>query len=71
MINEKIPDPDFNGLGVLDFEKWRPLYSMNFEGGILGRYRLHSRKLVKKNHPDWNSKQVANQAELDFNAAAR
>ena len=45
-INEEIPDRDFSGLGVLDFEEWFAIWDMNFEKGSKKIYRTESIKLA-------------------------
>ena len=69
-INSEIPDKEFSGLAVLDFEAWRPLYKHNFD--LLSIYQKASEELVRKNHPDLtNSTAIKLQAEKEFNSAAR
>lgn len=69
-VEELIPDKNFQGLAVLDFEQWRPLFKHNFDA--LDIYQKASEELVKKQHPDWtNSTQIKEEAEKQFNAAGR
>eukprot|EP01043_Picozoa_sp_COSAG02_P058909 COSAG02_NODE_7413_length_3027_cov_3.227117_3_plen_376_part_00 len=72
-IPKWIPDPDWTGNAMLDFESWNPVYSMNSGStcsyqGIC--YQELSIKLVKEKHPSWSAAQVAKEAELQFNKAA-
>ncbi|XP_055620483.1 hyaluronidase-like isoform X2 [Toxorhynchites rutilus septentrionalis] len=46
---ELVPDPDFSGIGVIDFESWRPIYRQNF--GSLQPYKDLSMKIEKERHP--------------------
>ena len=68
-----IPDPDWAGNAMLDFESWSPVFSMNsgstcsYQGSC---YQDLSIKLVKRAHPSWTAAQVAKEAESQFNAAA-
>ena len=69
-VEELIPDKNFQGFAVLDFEAWRPLFKHNFDS--LDIYQKASEDLVKKEHPDWtNSTQIKDEAEKEFNDAAR
>lgn len=39
------------GLGIIDFEVWRPVFRQNF--GVLTRYKDYSYDIERKNHPIW------------------
>ena len=45
-IDKFIPDPEFSGLGVLDFEEWFAIWDLNFKKGIKEIYRNESIKLA-------------------------
>lgn len=47
-IERAIPDADFSGYAVIDYEAWRPLYDLNWTGRNI--YRRHSMELVKKQY---------------------
>ena len=68
-----IPDPNWSGNAMLDFESWVPLYSEN-SGSSCGYhgacYQELSIKLVKQAHPDWPQQKIAQEAESQFNKAA-
>ena len=65
-----IPDSNFDGLAVIDFEAWRPLFKHNFDW--LKIYQEASEELVKKEHPSWtNPTLIKQEAEEEFNAAAK
>ena len=69
-VQAAIPNKNFQGLGVLDFEAWRPLFKHNFDW--LKIYQKASEDLVKKQHPSWtNNSQIEQEAEKQFNTAAR
>ena len=68
-IDSKIHNHSFSGLGVIDFEQWRPLYSLNFDR--LRIYQQKSLELAKQRHPSYNKSQILNEAVNEFEQAAR
>ena len=68
-INAEITNQSFDGLAVIDFEAWRPLFDHNFDS--LDIYQKASEELVKKEHPTWNNTQVLEEAKKEFNAAGK
>lgn len=68
-IQKNIPDEDFQGLAVIDWENWRPLWDRNWDTKDI--YRKASRKLVKDKHPDWGPAQIEAQSLKDFEVAAQ
>uniref|UniRef100_A0A8D8UZ88 Hyaluronidase n=1 Tax=Cacopsylla melanoneura TaxID=428564 RepID=A0A8D8UZ88_9HEMI len=69
-INGKlIPDRSFSGLGIIDFEHWRPVFEENF--GSLDEYRRVSRKIEKSRHPFMSYSAIDQQAEQRFEQAAK
>ncbi|XP_041377791.1 hyaluronidase A-like [Gigantopelta aegis] len=69
-INDAIPNKDFQGLGVIDFESWRPLFGQNFDSLFI--YKQRSVDLVKSRFPSWTNKtQIWNEATREFQNAAR
>lgn len=50
-VDELIPDVNNNGLIIIDFESWRPIFRQNF--GVLKEYKELSYKIEQKNHPFW------------------
>ena len=69
-VDEKIPDKDFEGLAVIDWESWRPLWAWNGWGaGLI--YQNASIAKVKKEHPDWPAKNVTELAATEFENAAK
>eukprot|EP00038_Savillea_parva_P031936 m.92037 g.92037 ORF g.92037 m.92037 type:complete len:432 (+) comp9942_c0_seq2:284-1579(+) len=75
----QIPDPDFNGLAILDWEAWRPLTSENDDG--LSCYTEYSKRLVRAeggphvNNATWVSEEAASRfdagAQAFFTATVR
>ncbi|XP_078696460.1 hyaluronidase-1-like [Branchiostoma floridae x Branchiostoma belcheri] len=68
-IEAGIPDPDFRGLGVIDWEKWKPLWHRNWGSQII--YKNASRELVENRHPDWPKEKIEAVAMEEFETAAR
>lgn len=64
-----IPGEDFQGLAVVDWESWRPLWERNWDRKDV--YKNASRALVTAEHPDWNPEQIEAQAMKDFHDAAQ
>ncbi|XP_050548743.1 hyaluronidase-like [Daktulosphaira vitifoliae] len=44
-----VPDTQFSGLAVIDFEHWRPMFDENF--GTLSSYREYSMDIERQQHP--------------------
>lgn len=68
-IDSLIPDSNFAGLAVIDFQAWRPLFRQNFDE--LGIYQTQSVEEVRKKHPDWKDGQLQKEAAAEFNSGAR
>lgn len=68
-INSFIPDGDFQGLAVVDWESWRPVWERNWDSKQV--YWEGSRALVKSRHPDWSPSQIDAAARLEFEEAGR
>uniref|UniRef100_A0A8B9HJ49 Hyaluronidase n=1 Tax=Astyanax mexicanus TaxID=7994 RepID=A0A8B9HJ49_ASTMX len=68
-LRKAVPDRDFHGLAVLDWESWRPLWERNWDSKEV--YWQGSKVLVKNKHPDWRPEQIEAEAEKDFEKAAQ
>ncbi|KAL3270895.1 hypothetical protein HHI36_021407 [Cryptolaemus montrouzieri] len=68
-ITDQIPDKKFSGLGIIDFEMWRPVFRQNF--GTLSRYKAMSIEKEKRMHPFWPSVFVEKEAERRFEMYGR
>ncbi|TNN83986.1 Hyaluronidase-1 [Liparis tanakae] len=68
-IRTLIPDNDFQGLAVVDWESWRPAWERNWDSKQV--YQLKSKALVKSRHPDWSPPQVDAAARLEFESGGR
>lgn len=68
-MNELIPDKHFQGVGIIDFEHWRPVFRQNWAS--LETYRQLSIDLVRQRHPFWTNDMVKAEAKRSFEKAAR
>lgn len=68
-INELVPDANNNGLVIIDFESWRPIFRQNF--GVLSTYKDVSFQIEKERHPFWRKQQQEAEAERRFETAGR
>ena len=67
-----IPEKEWAGNAVLDFEAWNPIWRLNAEqnGGKHNRYQLYSIALVGAAHPEWSAEQKEAVARAEFEPAA-
>ncbi|KAF3689982.1 Hyaluronidase-1 [Channa argus] len=68
-IRTFIPDRNFQGLAVVDWESWRPVWERNWDTKQV--YWEASRAIVRSKHPDWTPAQVDAEAHVKFEAAGR
>ncbi|KAM9800824.1 hyaluronidase-1 isoform 1-T2 [Syngnathus typhle] len=68
-IRKYIPDTDFHGLAVVDWESWRPVWERNWDTKHV--YWEGSRALVRSRHPDWKPAQIDALARVEFETAGR
>nr|XP_019956992.1 PREDICTED: hyaluronidase-1-like isoform X1 [Paralichthys olivaceus] len=68
-IHTYIPDRGFQGLAVVDWESWRPVWERNWDSKQV--YWEASRELVRAMHPDWSPAQVEAVARVTFEEAGR
>ncbi|XP_072176267.1 hyaluronidase-1-like [Diadema setosum] len=64
-----IPDPDFSGVGVLDWESWRPQWEQDFD--TLAIYRNKSLDHVRASLPHVDDATVEMLAHLEWTQAAK
>jgi hyaluronoglucosaminidase len=58
-INELVPDVTNNGLIIIDFESWRPIFRQNF--GSLKAYKDVSIQVERQRHPFWTKGSIENE----------
>jgi hypothetical protein len=69
-ILQDFPDPNWSGVANIDWEAWKPAFAAN-RYNEYWIYINRSQALVQQAHPDWPLERVTEQAEVDFNEAAR
>uniref|UniRef100_A0A8D0G5J3 Hyaluronidase n=1 Tax=Sphenodon punctatus TaxID=8508 RepID=A0A8D0G5J3_SPHPU len=68
-IQKYIPSNAKEGLAIIDWEEWRPIWIRNWQTKDI--YRQTSRRLVQNRHPEWPEDQVLKEAQYEFEASAR
>lgn len=68
-IDKLIPHKDFRGLGVIDWENWRPQWVRNW--GSKDIYRNKSKEQIRKLHPNWPESKVEKEAKESFESAGQ
>lgn len=68
-IDELMPDKMNAGIGIIDFESWRPVYRQNF--GNLQIYKDVSEQLVRQRHFLWPKERVVKEATRLFEEYGR
>lgn len=68
-IKTAMPEPNFSGLAVIDWEAWRPRWAFNWDSKDI--YRQRSLELVRAEHPDWPETLVEAVAQDQFQDAAQ
>lgn len=67
-IEDQVP-VDFDGLGVIDFEAWRPVWGQNF--GTLKAYQTYSVQLERQRDPSASDSTLQTRAKRRFEEAAK
>lgn len=67
-----IPDKDWEGNAVLDFEAWTNVWELNSSPSWWHgrRYQDASRELIRRDHPDWNATTIEAAAKHQWETAA-
>ncbi|VEN47085.1 unnamed protein product [Callosobruchus maculatus] len=69
LLQQLIPDESFSGIGIIDFESWRPILRQNF--GALSEYKTLSIEVEKRKHPIWTPAWLQKEAKRRFETAAK
>ncbi|KAJ2944901.1 hypothetical protein O0L34_g1793 [Tuta absoluta] len=69
VVNQTIPDTNFRGIAIIDFESWRPIFRQNW--GEIQLYKEVSYKIEKRKHWFWPEKWIHVEAKERFEKAAR
>lgn len=64
-----VPNKDFSGIGIIDWEYWRPQWEMNWDSREI--YKNKSLEVVRARNPHWDSERVELVARLEFEQAAK
>ncbi|XP_063370624.1 hyaluronidase-2-like [Cydia amplana] len=70
VLDQAIPDPDFRGIAIIDFESWRPVFRQN-AWGVLTPYRNLSLQIERQRHPWWTKTMLESEAKRRFERAGR
>lgn len=68
-LTTQIPDESFSGIGIIDFESWRPIFRQNWAS--LEPYKTLSIKLEREKHPFWSEAAVKKEAKRRFEKSGR
>lgn len=68
-IVKKIPDPEYSGLAVIDWEGWRPTWDRNFDSKRI--YQSRSVDIVQEKYPEWSMEEQIQEAKKEFERSAR
>nr|XP_013799926.1 PREDICTED: hyaluronidase-1 [Apteryx mantelli mantelli] len=68
-IEAALLNVSYNGLAVIDWEKWRPLWARDWDA--MNIYREKSEDMVRKEHPLWPSALVKEVAKVEYEQSAR
>ncbi|XP_066471052.1 hyaluronidase-2 [Tiliqua scincoides] len=68
-IGKYIPSKSKEGLAVIDWEEWRPIWIRNWQTKDI--YRIASRQLVQARQPELPEDQVKKEAQYEFESCAR
>ncbi|KAG8199841.1 hypothetical protein JTE90_015839 [Oedothorax gibbosus] len=68
-LQDTIPNPKFRGLGIIDWESWRPAWDLNWYP--LSIYRDKSIDYVKEKHPSIDEKLIPITAKKEWERSAK
>uniref|UniRef100_A0A1D0C0T3 Hyaluronidase n=1 Tax=Hadronyche infensa TaxID=153481 RepID=A0A1D0C0T3_HADIN len=68
-IDKIIPDVQFTGLGIIDWESWRAVWDFNW--GTLKKYQEESFRVARDQHPDWTNSSLLKSAQEEWETSAK
>ncbi|EEB14203.1 Hyalurononglucosaminidase precursor, putative [Pediculus humanus corporis] len=68
-VVEQIVSPDLHGIGIIDFETWRPVFRQNWRDQVV--YKNLSKDLERQYHPQWSEKKIREKAKIHFEEASK
>ncbi|XP_050292851.1 hyaluronidase B-like [Anthonomus grandis grandis] len=68
-IVELIPNEDYSGLAIIDFESWRPIFRQHW--GNIEQYKHVSVDIEREKYPDWDQTLLKEEAVRRLEAAAK
>jgi hyaluronoglucosaminidase len=68
-VNRVIPNETFDGLAIIDYEAWRPIYDLNHSSRKV--YQRYSEDLIAKRCENCTEEQLRDMARLSFELAAK
>ncbi|KAI6238076.1 Hyaluronidase [Aphelenchoides fujianensis] len=68
-IDERMPNASFDGLAVVDYEAWRPVWELNHSSRRV--YQKLSMELVEKKCPGCSKEEIARRAQEELEEASK
>ncbi|KAK6634016.1 hypothetical protein RUM44_004623 [Polyplax serrata] len=68
-VIDEVVTKDLSGLGIIDFEAWRPTFRQNWQDQVI--YKNMSKDLERQYHPQWTEKKIQASAKTHFEESAR
>lgn len=68
-LQNTIPNPKFKGLGIIDWESWRPAWDLNWNP--LSIYREKSKDYVKEKQPSIDPNLIPIVAKKEWERSAK
>ncbi|XP_050314874.1 hyaluronidase Tab y 2.0101-like isoform X2 [Anthonomus grandis grandis] len=68
-ITAQIPNENYSGLAIIDFESWRPIFRQHW--GSISLYKDVSIDIERQKHPTWNDNLLTKEATRRLEEAGR
>ncbi|KAL1502700.1 hypothetical protein ABEB36_007808 [Hypothenemus hampei] len=69
ILDQVIPDQNYSGIAIIDFESWRPIHRQNW--GVLIQYKTLSEDIERQLHPLWRDDWIKKEAARRFEDSAK